>query len=462
VETASIISSERLDNILLFHKIDEVLTKSERRGPKGYEAFRYIASAEIIDLEGDIIELNAIAEVMPIMIKQGARTQYNHMNFPVGYFFDWGFTTYKGARAIWIDVEVYDEYPNQKDILRRIKLPVEDKESLTCISLGGFKLEKEKECGNMICWTRITKIEGWEYSHVHRGANQLALNIEEQLDLMEFDSLNKEQPRDSSGKFSPISETVTTTITKYDTSSFNKNYNNKNPSKIPCDEKLQKGEEKDKVKDVKDEDYEKDMDLEAEKQQEEEVIAEAEDEQTEESSEEYPSDEEEFQSPMDLVEDRELLVDMNERVKTIMAAMNIDKSDKEAIDEIKALLDKNLKKKQGEIKMTDNEITVNGKTYVLKPEEKPEIAKSEPEKTVTFSEEQVQALITEELKKFGESIVKPTPEVKVTDTSQNPAQHDENKTQEPDNIFKSMTVEDRFAALNIKNKGKLPAIFVGS
>lgn len=458
METASIISSERLDNVLLFHKVDEVLSKSERRGPKGYEAFRYIASAEVIDLEGEIIELDAIAEVMPIMIKQGARTQYNHMNFPVGYFFDWGFTKYQGFNAIWIDVEVYDEYPNQRDVLRRIKLDAEDPDSLTCISLGGFKLEKERECGNLTCWTRITKIEGWEYSHVHRGANQLALNIEEQLDLMEFDSLNKEQQRDSSGKFLPVSETVTTTITKYDTSSI------KNPT--PCE--LQKGKEK--GKDYKEDmAAEKDMDAEAEKAQEEDVIAEAEDEQEQEDSEEYPTDEEEFQSPMDLVEDRDLLVDMNERVKTIMAAMNIDKSDKVAIDKIKemvAKVDEHLNKKQGETKMTDNEITVNGKTYVLKPEDKPVIDKSEPEKTDTlpFNKEEVQALITEELKKFGEGIAKTTPaeKLKVTDTNQNPAQHDEKKGLETDNIFKSMTVEDRFAALNLKNKGKLPTIFVSS
>ena len=219
------LSSERLDNVLLFHRMDSRLSKSERRGPKGNEAFRYIASAEIIDLENEIINLDAIAEVIPIMKEQGARTSVDHMNFPAGEFFDWGFTTAEGVPAIWIDLEVYEKYPNQKETLRRIKLPPEDPNSLTCISLGGFKLEKHRECGDLTCWTRITKIEGWEFSHVHRGANQLALKIEEQLDHMEFESLNKEQPRDSTGQF--VSEVVQTTITKYSESKFNK--------KSPCE-----------------------------------------------------------------------------------------------------------------------------------------------------------------------------------------------------------------------------------
>lgn len=464
MQDTSIISSERLDNILLFHKIDGTLQKSERKGPKGYEAFRYIASAEIIDLEGEIISLEAIAEVKPIMIKQGARTQYNHMNFPTGYFYDWGFTKTEGIDAIWIDVEVYDDYPNQKDVLRRIKLPKEDPESLTCISLGGFKLEKEKECGDLTCWTRITKIEGWEYSHVHQGANQLALKIEEQLDYMVFESLNKEQPRDSSGRFSPISETITTTVTKYDNS-----YLNKTKKETPCDKKVAKMDPK--KDNPKDEAYEEDMDQESEEELEEEVVEQAEEEQASEDlagEEEAMGDEmmeEGLDDPMDQIADREIAVDTNERVKVMMTAMNLDKADEEAfIEEFKLLESKYLKKREQEM---TKEMTINGKVYVLKAElDKPEIEKSEPEETetVTFTKEDVDKQITEALKKFGEEqVAKGTSdeEVEVTENTQNPNEHDESeKTSESGTFNKGMSPEERFNAINSLKKTDPLTVFV--
>lgn len=456
------LSSERLDNVLLFHRMDSRLSKSERRGPKGNEAFRYIASAEIIDLENEIINLEAIAEVMPIMKEQGARTSVDHMNFPAGEFFDWGFTTVDGIPAIWLDLEVYEKYPNQKNTLRRIKLPSKDPESLTALSLGGFKLEKHRECGDLTCWTRITKIEGWEFSHVHKGANQLSLKVEEQLDLMEFESLNKEQPRDSSGQF--VSEVISTTITKYSESQFNK--------KSPCDKKLEKGD--------KDKEYKEDKNLEEEEELEEEVVEQAGEEQAredatgeEELNEEPMGDElmeQGLDDPMDQIADRELLVDTNERVKVIMSAMNIDKSDKVAIDKIKetvALLDDHLKKNQGEKEMTDNEITVNGVTYVLKPDtEKPEIGKSEPEKTETYTKEEVDALVKSSvataLKGFGETIAKTKSEeeVQVSDNTQNPAEHDETQVPEDEGPFnKSISMENRFNQIGSLRKTEPLTVF---
>lgn len=461
VQTTSMLSSGRLDNVLLFYRMDDRLSKSERRGPKGNVSFRYIASAEIIDLENEIINLDAIAEVMPIMKEQGARTSVDHMNFPAGEFYDWGFTTVDGIPAIWLDLEVYEKYPSQKNTLRRIKLPSKDPESLTALSLGGFKLEKHRECGDLTCWTRITKIEGWEFSHVHHGANQLALKIEEQLDHMEFESLNKEQHRDSTGQF--VTEVTNTTVTKYSESQFTKN--------IPCDKKLKKGN--------KDEDYKEDKNLEEEEELEEEVEEQAEEEQAREDvtgEEEFNEDEqselidEGLEDPMDQIEDREVIVDTNERVKVIMSAMNIDKTDKVAIDKTKsyvAKLDEYLKKNQGEKEMTEKEITVNGETYVLKLDtEKPEIGKSEPEKTETYSKEEVDTLVKSSvntaLKEFSEEITKAKSEEEkeVTDNTQNPTEHDESQTPEEEGPFnKSMNMEDRFNKIGSLRKHESLTVF---
>ena len=171
---------------------------------------------------------------------------------------------------------------------------------------------------------------------------------------------------------------------------------------------------------------------------------------------------------MDQIADRELLVDTNERVKVIMSAMNIDKSNEEAfMEDYKALEDKYLSKNQGEKEMTDNEITVNGVAYVLKvlDEDKPEIGKSEPEKTetVTFTKDEVQALITEELKKFGEGIAKAKSEeeVQVTDNTQNPTEHDGSQVPEDDGPFnKSIPMEDRFNLIGSLRKTEPLTVFV--
>ena len=265
---------------------------------------------------------------------------------------------------------------------------------------------------------------------------------------MEFESLNKEQPRDSSGQF--VTEVINTTITKYSESQFNK--------KRPCDKKLEKG---------KDESYKEDKNLEEEEELEEEVVEQAEEEQAsedlagEEELNEEPSEmmEEGLEDPMDQIADRELIVDTNERVKVIMSAMNIDKSDKVAIDKIKSYvveLDEHLKKNQGEKEMTENEITVNGVTYVLKPDtEKPEIGKSDPEKTETYSKEEVDALVKSSLKEFSETITKAKSEEEkeVTDNTQNPAEHDASQVPKDEGPFnKTISVEDRLGLIGSLRK----------
>ena len=107
-------------HVLDFHYLDDVINKEHRKGPKGRIARRYIASAQIIDLENEVIDIDALEREMPIMKDQGARINSQHTTMPTGEFFDWGRMVYKGIDAIWIDVEYYNAKPNQKENLRTL------------------------------------------------------------------------------------------------------------------------------------------------------------------------------------------------------------------------------------------------------------------------------------------------------------------------------------------------------
>ena len=131
--------------LLDFNLATDTINKSHRHGPKGYEAFRFIASSDIIDHQNEVVDPQALAEVLPIMEKQGARVQGTHTNYPAGEFFDWGFCKVKDRLSIWLDIEFFDDYPSQRDVLKQIKLPSGDPEKLSGISLGGKKLKAERE-----------------------------------------------------------------------------------------------------------------------------------------------------------------------------------------------------------------------------------------------------------------------------------------------------------------------------
>lgn len=177
---------------LAFTLYNDVLRKEALRYTEnGYPIFRFIGSAEIIDKQGEVIDINAFKEIMPIMAKQGARINGEHTTQPAGEFTDWGFLTVEGHKAIWLDVAVYTDYPSQKENLRKLLLPEGDPEKICGISVGGTRLAKHRECNDQFCYLRTTKIEGWEWSLVPEPANPLALNITDEFLMAVQKSLSK-------------------------------------------------------------------------------------------------------------------------------------------------------------------------------------------------------------------------------------------------------------------------------
>lgn len=370
---SSLVYSETIKNVLLFKFYDDEINKRQRFGPKNYPAIRFIASGEIIDLEGEIIELQAIIDVMPIMLKQGGRIQSFHINHPGGEFFDWGITKHKGVDSIWVDVEVYTDYDSQRENLRRIQLPEGHKERINGLSLGGFKLAKQKECNVIRCWTRITKIEGWEFSFVDNMANQLAENIEDKMHDMEFVSLmQKEQPRDETGRFSKneplISSIITTTTTNFDNQE--PDVITKTSESCPCGKHIDKGEnpkDKKKPEEQPEEQPEEKTGVEEAIEGEEEIEEALDDE--EEEIEGNLEGEEEFlpeNGPEEsATAERNIAVENNEMLRLLLTALNIEKGEVSA-ERLKELLAALMKKEDPKMDTEEKPIEIGGKKYIKK------------------------------------------------------------------------------------------------
>lgn len=165
--------------LLNFYELPSgIITKQRGVGPKGGPVERYIASVEIVDHQGDIISVEALADEMETYIKgNGGIFQGIHSNFPAGQVLDWGFCKVAGDTALWIDVEFYQFYDSQKDFYKRTKLPWGHKEKIAGVSLGGKALERERVCDSGTCFTHIKKLEAWEISGVGEPANPLARKI---------------------------------------------------------------------------------------------------------------------------------------------------------------------------------------------------------------------------------------------------------------------------------------------
>ena len=181
---SSIVQNESKNDIfyqplLNFYELPSgLITKQDRVGPKGGPVERYIASVEIVDHQGDVISVEALADEMETYIKgNGGIFQGIHSNFPAGQVLEWGFCKVAGDVALWIDVEFYQFYDSQKEFYKRTKLPWGHKEKISGVSLGGKALERERVCNSNGCFTHIKKLEAWEISGVGEPANPLARKI---------------------------------------------------------------------------------------------------------------------------------------------------------------------------------------------------------------------------------------------------------------------------------------------
>lgn len=214
---SSVVIQSHYYPVVNFTRYADSFEKQLRYGPKGYKAYRYVVSSDIIDHQNEIVDIQALAEVLPIMEKQGARIQGMHSSYPAGEFFDWGFCKIADKLSIWVDIEFFNDYPSQKELLEKIELPSGHPDRMNGLSLGGKSLKSKRICDQDKCWTHIVELEGWEISIVKEGANEYSRQILEDTNTLEglnlsVEYLNKEKEpteektllnriRDVSGKF---------------------------------------------------------------------------------------------------------------------------------------------------------------------------------------------------------------------------------------------------------------------
>jgi len=150
----------------------------------GFRAFRGIGSAHTIDSHNEIVDIEAIKKVMDTMMKMGGVMLYNHTNLVAGKMLGWGEATVfdeklgKEFQAVYVDFEVFDYYEFHDELLKRMDLPSDHPESINMLTIGGKKLKKVRECNTERCWTRVTEIEGHEWSVTEKGANPYAFILE--------------------------------------------------------------------------------------------------------------------------------------------------------------------------------------------------------------------------------------------------------------------------------------------
>lgn len=369
-----------------------VRKNGKRQGPKGYDVYRFVASAEVIDHQNEIVDIKDLLSIQETMLKQGGRIQGFHSNYPAGEFFDYGLVTIKDQNddevlSIWLDIEIYDDYPSQKEMKGRLDLPKGHPKRINGVSLGGKSYQRKRRCDADRCWFHLEKLEGWEYSLVDAPACPLALRIDEYND--------KEMSKlEINATFDDIYEKEGLTVTQANEilkSKIKKERPRGEDGRfLQPDEDCPTGdcpEDEDKVIKIEEEGKKKKEEVEKPKPDKEETEEESTEEGEEEPTEEPTSDEEYMEeetvegeaegiSPEEGIADAygatsstDTIEEVNMKLDTLMAALNIGKGEDEDFD-LSDLTEAitHIKKERNEEPMIEY-IEKDGKKYKLVEEE---------------------------------------------------------------------------------------------
>ena len=148
-------------------------------------AFRGIGSVEVLDSHNEIVDIEAIRKIMPIMVDEmGGTLLLDHKNLRMGTILGWGNAIVydeklkKEHEAIFVDFEMFDSYQTHKDTIRDMDLPDGNPNKINMLSIGGRKLKKVRECDTNKCYNRVTDIEGHEFSITKKGSNAFSFILE--------------------------------------------------------------------------------------------------------------------------------------------------------------------------------------------------------------------------------------------------------------------------------------------
>jgi len=130
------------------------------------------ATVEVKDSQGDIIPIEEVAKIMPIIMDRGGLVMYKHSNKPVGKILGWEIREHPetGKPGLLLTIKIFDHYSIDDEVWEKIKKGI-----IKGISFGGIAKGAEwtkDEEGNPV---RVLRdIEGLEFSLVEEPANPYA------------------------------------------------------------------------------------------------------------------------------------------------------------------------------------------------------------------------------------------------------------------------------------------------
>ena len=131
------------------------------------------ATAEIVDKQGDKIEIGAFKSTMQKFMKLGATIIDKHSNRKVGSYINYEFRNKDSNAALWMEGVIYKGHRIHDETWDKIKSG-----EYPALSIGADPLESKKECDAKTCWNAIKAIDLFEISVVDAPANPEA-TIEE-------------------------------------------------------------------------------------------------------------------------------------------------------------------------------------------------------------------------------------------------------------------------------------------
>lgn len=131
------------------------------------------ATAEIVDKQGDKIEIGAFKSTMSKFMKLGATIIDKHSNRKVGSYINYEFRNKDANAALWMEGVIYKGHRIHDETWDKIKSG-----EYPALSIGADPLESKKECDEKTCWNAIKAIDLFEISVVDAPANPEA-TIEE-------------------------------------------------------------------------------------------------------------------------------------------------------------------------------------------------------------------------------------------------------------------------------------------
>jgi HK97 family phage prohead protease len=133
------------------------------------------ASAEVIDRQGDVIEVGAFRKTMDLFMQLGSSIIDQHSNRKVGQYINYEFrdkTCGDGTEkpGVYMEGVIYKGQRIHDDVWEKVKSG-----EYSGLSIGADPLETKRECDAKTCWNAIKNIDLFEISVVEVPANQEAL-----------------------------------------------------------------------------------------------------------------------------------------------------------------------------------------------------------------------------------------------------------------------------------------------